>query len=172
MIKLKYNIQYLEWNTLSFPIEFKTLRCIDHLSTNIAIIKVAFGLCFWTAFQRLCFTHHGTHGYSAHKINARKSFNWNAWMKAWAHHFINAVRVLFMDTTLKGNALLQSSHCVLFAHLTHGTKETQNGAFKPMANFRILRFLLSLSCRDRDIFNALQCSIIFLFNELHLLTNQ
>ena len=30
-------------------------------------------------------------------------------MKAWTHRFINAmcVRVLFMDTTLKGNALLQ-----------------------------------------------------------------
>ena len=34
--------------------------------------KVAFGLRFWVAFQCLRFTHHGTHGYSAHKINAQK----------------------------------------------------------------------------------------------------
>lgn len=37
MVKLKYNVQYLKWNTLGFPIEFKTLSCIDHLSKNIAI---------------------------------------------------------------------------------------------------------------------------------------
>ena len=34
--------------------------------------KAVFGLRFWVAFQCLRFTHHGTHGYSAHEINVQK----------------------------------------------------------------------------------------------------